>query len=154
SVEWTVNGALYVGAGREGRIYRVDPNRTSATWIDVDERQVMAIDLEGREPIFLTADTGAAYRVLPRAPTAPLWTSKVLDARVFSQWGRLTWRGIGALEFLTQSGNTAIPDPTWTDWAKPNPATNLIQSSPGRFLRIRAQFPRDANAILYAVSAY
>ena len=154
SVAFDERGALYAGSGTEGRIVRVRPDQTSATWIDVDERQVLALDFAGPTPVFVTGDTGAFYRVVgPEAETSK-WTSEVLDAEFPARFGRLTWRGSGALQVQTRSGNRQTPDTTWSSWSESIESGGAVRSPAGRFLQIRAVFPARGEAVLHAVTAY
>ena len=154
SVQLLDDGTVFAGSGKDGRIYRVAADRTSATWIDVDERQVLDIDMAGDHPMFITGDAGAIYRVLPGPPRNAMWTSKVLDARFGARFGQLTWRGHGQLSFQTRSGNTEEPDTTWSAWSSAMSRPGPIRSEAARFLQIRASFPSDASAVLWAATAY
>ena len=154
TVQLAPDGTVYAGGGKDGRIYRVGPDRTSATWIDVDERQILAIDLLGEDPLFVTGDAGAIYRVLGSRPRNAIWTSKVLDARFLSRFGALSWRGSGAIRFQTRSGNREEPDATWSEWSASLATPGPIRSSAARFLQVRAHFPEGGDATLRAVTAY
>jgi hypothetical protein len=152
-VELAEDGTVFAGTGNEGRIFRVARDRTSAMWIDVDERQVLALSLTGPEPFFLTGDTGAIYRVAKGTPDRALWTSDVLDAEFNARFGELRFRGEGALAFQTRSGNTKEPDDTWSGWSAPMTSSGPIRSAAARFLQVRARF-RSPDAVIRAVEAY
>lgn len=154
SVQLAEDGTLFAGAGKEGRIYRVGPNRASATWIDVDERQVLAIDLLADEPVFITGDGAAVYHVGRGRPTGAIWTSKVLDAGFQARWGQLTWRGSGTLRLQTRSGNTEEPDETWSEWSAAITTPGPVRSAGARFVQIRASFDRDPAAVIRAVQLF
>jgi outer membrane protein assembly factor BamB len=154
SVQIAEDGTIWAGAGAEGRIYRVATTRTSAMWIDVDERQVTAIDLVGDDPLFLTSDGAAIYRILSERPRNATWTSKVLDAGFTARFGQLTWRGSGAVTVQTRSGNREEPDETWSEWSAPVSTPGPIRSPASRFLQIRVRFPQRGDARLLAVQAY
>jgi outer membrane protein assembly factor BamB len=154
AVQWADQDRIYAATGKGGRIYRVEQDGTSALWIDVEERQVLDMDLVGKDPLFVTGDAGAVYRVLPGPASEALWTSKVLDARFLSRWGALSWRGEGKLSLQTRSGNTDKPDERWSEWSSVLTAPGPIRSPSGRFLQIRARLDARAPSILYAVQAY
>ncbi|HJL04855.1 MAG TPA: hypothetical protein RMH85_32370 [Polyangiaceae bacterium LLY-WYZ-15_(1-7)] len=153
------DGTILVGEGKEGRILRVGPYAnaggpgTAATWVDVDERQVLAIDVGGDRPVFVTGDSAALYRVTEAAPDEALWTSKVLDAEFRARWGRLDWRGRGRVQFQTRSGNTEEPDASWTEWSANLSSPGPIRSPAARFLQIRARL-MEGDALIRAVQAY
>lgn len=154
SVQIDVDGALYAGTGVEGKIIRVSPDGQSATWIDVDERQVLAFDVLGKDPVLLTGDAAAVYRLGRGVAKDAMWTSEVLDAEFHSRWGQLTWRGRGKLGFETRSGNTERPDATWTDWSSTLTSSGPIRSPASRFLQLRAKFGIDPGSMIRAVQVY
>lgn len=148
-------GVIYAAIGAEGRIVRIEADRSSSIWADVDERQVLAMSLTGSSRFFATGDGAAVYRVTDAAPRGASWVSKVLDAEFRARWGGLDWRGSGALRFETRSGNTARPDDTWSAWSTAITTPGPIGSAASRFLQIRAVFPDGvADAELRAVTAY
>jgi len=154
-LEWGSSGELYAALGNEGRVVRIESDRSSSIWADVDERQVLAMSIGGSAPFFATGDGAAMYRVTGASPSGASWISKVLDGEFRSRWGGLDWRGHGALRFSTRSGNTARPDATWSDWSAEITSPGPIRSAAGRFLQIRAVFPDGAlDAELRSVTAY
>ncbi len=154
AVEWGPNGAIFAGGGHEGRIFKIEADASYSIWADVEERQVLALDLRSSNPSFVTGDGAALYRVQEGPPKDALWTSKALDAAFASTWGRLTWRGSGRFVFQTRSGNTETPGDTWSSWSKKLKEPGRVQSPPGRFIQVRAQFPKDAAAELRAVELF
>ncbi len=142
--------AVLIGLGHEGRIVRVKKGLNQATWIDVDERQIVALHLGERTPHFVSSDGVALYR--PAAGGEALWTSAALDAKAHARFGALTVRKKGAITFRTRSGNTETPDPSWSAWSEPQTGGAPIQSAPARFLQIRANLKPEAE--LYALEAF
>ncbi|MEM1415723.1 MAG: hypothetical protein AAGH15_12525, partial [Myxococcota bacterium] len=146
-------GAIYVGEAKEGRVFRVNPDRTHATWLDLDERQVLALAMDGRELVLATGDAGALYRVAQGRGDAGRWTSKALDARFRSRWGRLAWRSEGRLELRTRSGNREEPDESWSAWSAPLREPGPIRSPAARYLQVEARLLAP-DAELRALEAY
>ncbi len=126
AVQWGTDGAIYAGSGHEGRILRVEPDASYSIWVDVEERQVLALDLRAKNPSFVTGDGAAIYRVQPGTRRGGTWTSKALDASFASKWGRLTWRGRGHIVLQTRSGNTQTPG------GRPGAPGPRISSNPAR----------------------
>jgi len=150
------DGDVLAATGAEGRIYRVAADgRTSATWVDVDERQVLGMDVsDADEPLFVTGDVGALYRVRRARPPTGTWTSEVLDARFPARFGALDWQGTGGpIRFETRSGNTERPDDTWSPWSRPLARPGPIPSPGARYLQLRATLA-DPDAVLLAVEAF
>ncbi len=154
SVQWGGDGAIYVGGGSKGRVFRVENDASYSIWADVEERQVLGLDMRSKQPSFVTGDSAALYRVRPSKRRDAVWTSKALDAKFSSTWGRLDWRGRGRFVFQTRSGNTKEPGDTWSPWSKDIKAPARISSPPARFVQVRAKLPNDASAELRAVQVF
>lgn len=143
--------AVHVGLGQEGRIVRVQKGQTTATWADADERQIVAIHLTAKVPHFVSSDGVAIYRVAEPGAEG-CWTSAVLDAKVPARFGELRFRARGNVRLATRSGNTEVPDASWSGWSSELSAAGPIRSAQARFLQVRASLTADAE--LYAVEAY
>ncbi|NNE20076.1 MAG: hypothetical protein HKN10_16520, partial [Myxococcales bacterium] len=154
AIQWGTDGAIYAGGGHEGRILRVEPDSSYSIWVDVEERQVLALNLRAKSPSFVTGDGAALYRVKSSKRRNAIWTSKALDARFASKWGRLTWRGRGRFVFQTRSGNTKEPGDTWSGWSKDLKQPGVVSSPAGRFIQVRAKLPNDDSAVLRAVQIF
>jgi hypothetical protein len=46
------------------------------------------------------------------------YESDVFDAKIFSRWGRVEFRGAGSVDLLARSGNVDNPDRNWSPWKK------------------------------------
>lgn len=162
AVAWADDDVLYVGTGKEGHIHRVRvSDHERALLVDVDERQILAIQLGGPAPAFVTADGGSVYTLNTGAGKRE-WTSKTLDAGTRARFGHLYARTRGAVSISTRSGNTDKPDVTWSDWSAPQPAAGparpaiiaaAIQSPPARFLQVRVSLSQ-ADSVVYAIEAF
>lgn len=143
--------AVQVGLGHEGRIVRLTRSGERALWVDVDERQIVALHLRGKSPHFVTSDGVALYRV--REPEkAGEWTSAVLDAKAPARFGELTFRASGTVTIASRSGNTETPDASWSPWSAESSGAAPIKSPPARFLQLRAKLVGTSE--LYALEAY
>jgi hypothetical protein len=145
------DGRPYVGTGDEGRVYSVDDNHTSMLVADTDERQVGAIIL-GKNKLFATSDPPVLHEIRGVGGPDSVWTSKTLDAGLRARFGRLFWRASGAVELSTRSGNTQIPNNTWSAWSTPLGAPGQVTSPAARFVQVRARFNRDPNAVLSQIT--
>jgi hypothetical protein len=138
-------GTAYVGTGAEGRVYSVDDTHTVSLVGDTDDRQVGAIGVSGRARFVLGSDPAVFHRVLSIGGADAVWTSKALDAGLRARFGHLTWRSTGAVEVSTRSGDTAVPDSTWSAWQGPVAQGGATPSPAARFVQVRARL-RDAAA--------
>jgi len=162
AVAWADDDTLYVGTGKEGHIQRVRvSDRERALLVDVDERQILALQLAGPTPTFVTADGGSVYTINSGVGKRE-WTSKALDSGTRARFGQLYARTRGAVSISTRSGNTDKPDLSWSDWAAPLPAAGparpavlaaAIQSPPARFLQVRVSLSQ-ADSVVYALEAF
>jgi|CZKU01.1.fsa_nt_gi hypothetical protein len=144
-------GTSYVGTGAEGRVYSVDDTHTVSLVGDTDDRQVGAIGVAGRTRFVLGSDPAVFHRVLSIGGADAVWTSKALDAGLRARFGHLTWRSTGSVEVSTRSGDTVVPDTTWSAWQGPVGQGANVPSPGGRFVQVRARL-RDAAASIADVT--
>jgi outer membrane protein assembly factor BamB len=143
--------ALQIGLAQEGRVVRVSESGERVLWADADERQVVALHLQGKQAHFVTSDGVAVYRVREAAREGT-WTSAVLDTKVPSRFGELSFRARGDLRWATRTGNTETPDESWSAWSKEGSTAAPIRSPSARFLQVRITLSGDAE--LYDLNAY
>lgn len=142
------DGRPYVGTGVEGRVYTVDDSHNSVLVADVDERQVTALVLSGKQQLVAGSDPAVLHSVKGIGGPDAIWTSKVLDAGIRARFGRMDWQATGALQISTRSGNTKEPDDTWSAWSRELDAAGKVDSPPARYLQVRARFAKDPKAVL------
>jgi len=138
-------GALIVGTGNKGKIYRLDGNPLRATLVArAPAQQVTAFhrDAAGRL-YYATANPGKVFRLSSERAPRGAYESDTRDAQMVSTWGAISWRGTtagGKIELFTRSGNTETPDDTWSTWsaAYTNADGSPITSPKSRYLQWRA----------------
>ena len=118
-------GALIVGTGRNGKLYSLSGDPTTATLLmQASAQQVtgFARDAKGNV-IYATSNPGKVFRLSPQRAAEGTYTSLVRDAQTVADWGTLSWRASvpagGRVDVFTRSGNTATPDDTWSPWSGP-----------------------------------
>lgn len=154
ALEWNnARREAWAALGSGGRIVAIAEDRTARVAIDVDEQQVLSLALGGRAPTFGTGDSGVLYRVTSAQPAGATWNSKVLDAASPARWGAVRWRGNGALDWESRSGNTDAPDATWSAWQALTP-DGVAQSPASRYAQVRARFGRAPDTVIRAVVVY
>src|SRR6185503_15520984 len=117
-------------------VYTVDDNHVERLVADTDERQIGAVMMAGRRPFVAGSDPAVLHDVKGVGGADAIWTSKVLDAGLRAAVGRVTWRADGALELSTRTGNTSVPDATWSAWSGGLTAPGEVKSPPGRFVQL------------------
>jgi hypothetical protein len=139
-------GALIIGTGSKGKLYRLEGNPLRPTLLArAAAQQVTAFykDPTGRL-YYATANPGKLFRVSPDRATRGTYESDVRDAQMVSTWGTISWRGTAAsgnkIELFTRAGNTETPDETWSAWsaAYNQPSGSSITSPKARYLQWRA----------------
>jgi outer membrane protein assembly factor BamB len=147
SLAFDDDGRAFVGSGTEGRVYRVDPDRKATLAIDLPERQALTLVRSGKTFLVGTGDVGGVYRVEAAASRQATYLSRVLDAEFRARFGLLRWHGAHGLGLETRSGNTARPDPSWSNFAGLDRArataeggVGLVASPAARYVQYRVTF--------------
>lgn len=143
-----VGGRVFAGLGTEGKVISIDRRRLERTELDLDERQVLALIADKSLEFAATGDAGAAYRVGPARPAEAFYLTPPLDAGTTARFGRLDWFGTGKLKVQARTGNTAVPDDSWTDWSKPLKSGAQLGGEPARYIQLRFAWSGDGGALL------
>ena len=155
-------GALLVGTGPDGKIYQVfdDPPRTVLLGRAPAQQVMRFLPQTDGSLRYATANPGKVVRLTRALAQQGSYESEVRDAETVATWGTISWRGTtpggSRIELSSRSGNTAIPNPTWSDWSPPytDPAGTRIASPKARYLQWRAAlFAGDVSPILTSVTA-
>lgn len=140
------SGALIIGTGNKGKVYRLEGEPPKATLIArASGQQVTAFYRDGRGRLYYaTANPGKLFRLTSDRAARGTYESDVHDAQTVSSWGSISWRAMvpsgGRIELYTRSGNTETPDDTWSAWssAYANANGQSITSPKARYLQWRA----------------
>ena len=138
-------GSVIAGTGIDGKIYRIDPVRADATLLTrADSAQVTALLPEPEGSLLASCgNLGALYRLGGRVASEGTFESAPFDARVFSIWGRVSWKGEtppgSSIGIQVRTGKTPDPDVTWSGWSPvyEKPET-LIERPRARYVQWRA----------------
>jgi hypothetical protein len=139
-------GALIIGTGGKGKLYRLEGEPLRPTLLArAAAQQVTAFYRDpGGRLYYATANPGKLFRVSPERATRGTYESDVRDAQMVSTWGTVSWHGTVAagnkIELFTRAGNTETPDDTWSVWsaAYANALGSPITSPKARYLQWRA----------------
>ena len=145
-------GLPYVGTGAEGRVYTVDDNHLERLVADTEERQVGALVMAGKKRFIATSDPVVFHEVKGVGGPDAVWTSKALDAGLRATFGKLGWRAEGNVELSTRSGNTLVPDTSWSAWSAGLTAPGEVKSPAARYVQIRARWSKDPKAVLREIT--
>lgn len=138
-------GSVLVATGSAGKIYRLagDPWRAMLL-TRFDAQQVTSMLGTGSVRYFATSNPAHVVRVDAGRAAEGRYLSEAKDAGTVATWGALTWKAAndegGAVQIATRSGNTPVPDDTWSDWSAPYAQADgeTVKSPPARYLQWRA----------------
>lgn len=138
-------GALLVGTGNKGKIFRIDGDPSKTTLLSrATAQQVTAMSTIGSALFVATSNPAKLFKLSSTVADRGSYLSAAHDASTGSTWGVIRWQAAvpsGArLELATRSGNTRTPDETWSEWssAYQNAAGDQISSPKARYLQWRA----------------
>jgi sugar lactone lactonase YvrE len=141
------SSSVLAATGPNGKLYRVGANLWSLDRT-FDEKQVTA--LAGNA--VATNSATAVYR-LSDGPRRGEYVSAVKDTGRTSRFGAFRFDGDvpagSQLEFCFRSGESGLPDSTWSDWSAYAPAapTATITAPPARYLQWKARMTSDGQKL-------
>jgi hypothetical protein len=77
-----------------------------------------------------SSNLGKIFLLGPAPENEGTYESDVFDAKVFSRWGRVEFRGTGNVDLLARSGNVDNPDRNWSPWKPVNLAKDSEMGVP------------------------
>jgi hypothetical protein len=111
-------GHLLAGTGNRGHVFEITGEDEYTDLIKASATQVTAFAKASDGAVFAaTSNLGKIFR-LGVKETEGSYESDVLDARIFSRWGRVEFRGASNVEIFARSGNVDNPDRNWSAWKK------------------------------------
>jgi hypothetical protein len=156
------SGALIVGTGNKGKLYRLEGEPLRATLLArASAQQVTAVyrDRTGRV-YYATANPGKVFRLSSERAPRGTYESEARDAQMVASWGAISWHGTtpagGKVDVFTRAGNTETPDDTWSAWssAYANPDASPITSPKARYLQWRVVLTgKGESPVITSVSA-
>ena len=133
-------GSVLIGTADKGRIYSVTNDGRDTLLLQSPEGQISSLHVRNNQIYAASSNQGKLFRFGNELIDRGMYESPVRDAKLTASWGRIWWRGNGAVEVQTRTGNGERPDATWSDWspAYTNPEGNQISSPRARFIQWRA----------------
>jgi outer membrane protein assembly factor BamB len=154
-------GRVLVGTGMHGQLFEIDEATKERVEIArLDHGQIHCLCRRRDGSVVLgTGDPGKLYVLQDRYASKGTVVSDVLDAKIISKWGALSWKAhtpAGTrVTVAVRSGNVAEPDDTWSDWSaeQTDPETARVTTPPARFLQYRVTMATDNPHVTPAVKA-
>jgi hypothetical protein len=137
-------GRPLLGSGNRGNIYRIESPSTYTALVTVPATQVTAFQTGADGRIYAAAgNVGKVYAIDPTPEQQGTIESDVLDAGMYTQWGRLSFEGKlsgGKIAIQTRSGNLDRPEKNWSPWSAPvsDPKGGSVTSPAARFVQWKA----------------
>lgn len=111
---------IVAATGNRAAVYSVNQMNGGTAWLAAPQGQITALAVGNDGKVYAAASNpGAVWRLGPARAERGELISSVLDARRLARFGRITWRGEargGRVALETRSGNTDVPDTTWSAW--------------------------------------
>src|ERR1043166_6131671 len=141
-------GSVLIGTADKGRIYSVTNDGRDTLLLQSPEGQISSLLVKNGQVYAASSNQGKLFRFGNELVSEGSYESPVRDAKLTASWGRIWWRGTGAVEVQTRTGNGERPDATWSDWsaAYRDPEGNQISSPRARFIQWRATIRSSASA--------
>jgi WD40 repeat protein len=110
-------GRLVAGTGNRGHVFAIAANEDFSDLLKAPASQVTAFaKAPGGGLYAASSNLGKIFLLGPGPEKEGVYESDVLDARIFSRWGRVEFRGSGNVDLLVRSGNVDNPDRNWSAW--------------------------------------
>ena len=145
---------VYVGTGDLGKIRRLDENGGSSLVARLPATQVTSLLAAPDGTLFAaTSNSGGIFALEKEPADSGTYLSPPRDATSLAHWGQIRWIGdspAGAkVELFTRSGNSALPDNTWSNWSTAYGAAagSKVVSPSARFIQWKAQLSRQSKSV-------
>ncbi|MGB7599478.1 MAG: hypothetical protein WBM24_04195 [Candidatus Sulfotelmatobacter sp.] len=116
---------LLAGTGNRGHVFAITGLDDFSDLLKAAASQVTAFaKAPGGAVYAATSNLGKLFVLGPAPETQGTYESDVFDAKIFSRWGRVEFRGVGNVDLYARSGNVDNPDRNWSPWKKINLGTD------------------------------
>lgn len=140
ALDFDASGRLIAGTGNKGRIYAIEKNGDFTDLLKASANQVTGFSKAPGGGIYCSSSNLGKIFVMSNTPEPEgSFESDVLDAKIFSRWGRAEVRGHGNFELFARSGNVDNPDRNWSSWTRIDLSKDARVDVPSaRFVQWRA----------------
>ncbi len=142
---------IYIGTGDLGKIRRLGEDGSSLLAAKLPASQVTSLVASSDGTLFAaTSNAGGLFALEKEVSESGTFVSPPRDAASLARWGQIGWTGESPsgskVEVFTRSGNSAVPDNTWSEWspAYTSPGGNKVVSPSARFIQWKARLSRQS----------
>jgi hypothetical protein len=122
---------LLAGTGNRGHVFAITALDEFSDLLKASASQVTGFAKSPGGGLYAaSSNLGKIFVLGPVSETEGSYESDVFDAKIFSRWGRVEFRGAGNVELLTRSGNVDNPDRNWSAWKKVDLAKDAEMGAP------------------------
>jgi sugar lactone lactonase YvrE len=108
---------LLAGTGNRGHIFAIDSLEEFSDLLKAPASQITGFAKSPGGGLYAaSSNLGKVFVLGPGLEHEGSYQSDVFDAKTFSRWGRVEFRGAGNVELLARSGNVDNPDRNWSPW--------------------------------------
>ena len=108
---------LLAGTGNRGHVFAIDGPDEFSDLLKAPASQVTGFAKAPSGGLYAaTSNLGKIFVLGPGPENEGSYESDVFDAKIFSRWGRVEYRGAGNVDLLVRSGNVDNPDRNWSQW--------------------------------------
>jgi WD40 repeat protein len=108
---------LLAGTGNRGHIFAIDNEDEYSDLLKAPASQITGFAKAPNGGLYaVSSNLGKIFTLGPDVEREGSYQSDVFDAKTFSRWGRVEFRGTGNVELLARSGNVDNPDRNWSPW--------------------------------------
>ena len=108
---------LLAGTGNRGHVFAIDGSDEFTDLLKAPASQVTGFaKAPGGGLYAASSNLGKIFVLGPGLASEGSYESDVFDAKIFSRWGRVEFRGAGNVDLLARSGNVDNPDRNWSSW--------------------------------------
>ncbi len=110
---------LLAGTGNRGHIFCISGADEFSDLLKAPASQVTGFAKAPAGGLYAaSSNLGKIFLLGPGPENEGTYESDVFDAKIFSRWGRVEFRGAGNVDLMVRSGNVDNPDRNWSAWKK------------------------------------
>jgi hypothetical protein len=148
-------GRILIGTGMQGQLFEIDEsNKEKSEIARLDHGQILCLLRRHDGSVLVGAsDPGKLYVLQDRYVAKGTVVSEVMDAKLASKWGSMSWRADAPagtkISVAVRTGNVAEPDDTWSDWSneQTDPQSASVTAPAARYLQYRITLESDKEKV-------
>jgi hypothetical protein len=138
------SGQLMLVLRDPGRLLRLQVDGSSLTQVaHIDSITPNVVARLGARLVLGDGASGRLLQLTDSRADSGWFEAPVRDLGAHGDWGRIDWEAGGEVQVRTRTGNSLVPDDTWSAWSAPVANEAVVTSPPGRYLQVRLRLRGD-----------